>query len=150
MGGGHPAVLYVVLNDSVVPALRDFLRQCLGTNDFDSYNKTIPVRNEKIDVFLSPSREEGWTWSIDEAAYYGYQVIASQIPGQDENIVSVFLWCGNPNKKDITKEIANQILYLLQMPKSEKERQIKVARDYMRKEFSMDKWVENILAVYRE
>ena len=45
-GGGHPAVLYVVLNDSVVPALRDFLRQSLGTNDFDSYIKTVPVRND--------------------------------------------------------------------------------------------------------
>jgi len=155
-GGGHPAVLYVVLNDSVVPALRDFLRQSLGTNDFDSYIKTVPVRNDiatyykKIDVFLSPSREEGWTWAIDEAAYCGCQVIASRIPGQDENTVPGFLWCGNPNEKDITKEMANQILYLTQVPNEEKEKKTKVARDYMRKEFSMDKWVENILAVYRE
>ena len=46
--------------------------------------------------------------------------------------------------------MANEILYLSQMPNEEKEKQTKTARDYMRKEFSMDKWVKNILAVYRE
>ena len=46
--------------------------------------------------------------------------------------------------------MANQILYLTQVPNEEKEKKTKVARDYMRKEFSMDKWVENILTVYRE
>lgn len=155
-GGGTLTVLYIALNDSVVPALRDFLHQHLGTDDFDSYIKPIPARNDiatyykKIDVFLSPSREEGWTWAIDEAAYCGCQVIASKIPGQDENTVPGFVWCGNPNKEDITQEIADKILYLAQLPKQEKEKNTKAAREYMLKEFSMDKWVENILAVYND
>lgn len=45
-GGGTPTVLYIALNDSVVPALRDFLHQHLGTDDFDSYIKPIPARND--------------------------------------------------------------------------------------------------------
>ena len=155
-GGGTPTVLYIALNDSVVPALRDFLQQHLGTDDFDSYIKPIPARNDiatyykKIDVFLSPSREEGWTWASDEAAYCGCQVIASKIPGQDENTIPGFVWCGNPNKEDITQEMADKILYLAKLPKQEKEKNIKAAREYMLKEFSMDKWVENILAVYND
>ena len=132
------------------------MQQYLGTDNFDSYIKPIPARNDiatyykKIDVFLSPSREEGWTWAIDEAAYCGCQVIASKIPGQDENTVPGFVWCGNPNKGDITQEMADKILYLAKLPKQEKEKNTKVARDYMMKEFSMDKWVENILAVYND
>jgi glycosyltransferase involved in cell wall biosynthesis len=152
--GGHPAVLYVALNDSRVPAMNEFLRTFLGTDDFSSYIKPIPVRNDiatyynKMDVFLSPSREEGWTWAIDEAAYCGCQVVVSKIPGQDENTVPGFFWCGNPNTEDITQEMADQILSLSQMPEEEKKRTTAAARDYMIKEFSMDKWVENILAVY--
>jgi glycosyltransferase involved in cell wall biosynthesis len=146
--------LYVALNDSVVPVLNDYLRRVLGTDDFVSYIKPIPARNDiatyynKMDIFLSPSREEGWTWAIDEAAYCGCQVIASKIPGQDENNVPDFSWCGNPNTEDITQEMAEKILSLSQMPEEETKRKTKAARDYMLKEFSMDKWVANILAVY--
>ena len=102
----------------------------------------------KIDIFLSPSREEGWTGAIDEAAYCGCQVIASKIPGQDENQVPGFYWVGNPNESDISNEMAKKIMDIYRLPESVKRDNIARAKEYMVKNFSMDQWVENILKVY--
>lgn len=154
--GGHSVVLYIVLNENIIPSVRIFLQNVLGTNDFDSYIKMIPARNDiatyyrKIDIFLSPSREEGWTWAIDEAAYCGCQVIASKIPGQDENDVPGFCWVGNPNTQDISEEISQKILSLYQLPEEQKKANLDKARAYMAKEFSMEKWREKILDVYNQ
>lgn len=149
--------MYVALNDSVVPALKKFLVQVLNTDDYGKYIQFLLVRNDiatyysRVHVFLSPSREEGFTYSVVEAAYCGNRVILSKCPGQDDyqNFnIPVFSWVDDPNQADITKQVADQILYLSQMPEEEKKRTTAAARDYMIKEFSMDKWVENILAVY--
>lgn len=154
--GGHSAILYIALNEDRIPSARAFLQDTLDTSDFDSYIKMIPARNDiatyycKIDIFLSPSREEGWTWAIDEAAYCGCQVIASKIPGQDENTVPGFCWCENPNTRDISEELSQKILFLYRLPEERKKARLNDARAYMMKEFSMDTWRENILDVYNQ
>ena len=103
-----------------------------------------------MDIFLSPSREEGWTWAIDEAAYCGCQVIASKIPGQDENDVPGFCWVGNPNTQDISEEISQKILSLYQLSEEQKKANLDKARAYMTKEFSREKWREKILDAYNQ
>lgn len=103
-----------------------------------------------MDFFLSPSREEGWTWAIEEAAYCGCQVIVSSIPGQDENKVPGFYWVGNPNHEDISTEIVDVIKKAYKLSEKNKEEMMKKSITYMKKQFSMDKWVENVVRIYDE
>lgn len=153
--GGVKAELYIVADSYFNQQIESFLNQHVGKG-WQSFAKIIPTRNDigtyykKMDFFLSPSREEGWTWAIEEAAYCGCQVVVSCIPGQDENKVPGFYWVGNPNHKDISTEIADVIKKVYKLPEKDKKESMKKANTYMKMQFSMDKWVENLLAVYDE
>lgn len=153
--GGVKAELYIVADSYFNQQIESFLNQHVGKG-WQSFAKIIPTRNDigtyykKMDFFLSPSREEGWTWAIEEAAYCGCQVVVSCIPGQDENKVPGFYWVGNPNHKDISTEIADVIKKVYKLPEKDKKESMKKANTYMKTQFSMDKWVENLLAVYDE
>lgn len=153
--GGEKAELYIVADSYFNQQIESFLNQHVGKG-WQSFAKIIPTRNDigtyykKMDFFLSPSREEGWTWAIEEAAYCGCQVVVSSIPGQDENKVPGFYWVGNPNHKDISTEIADVIKKVYKLPEKDKKERMEKANAYMKKQFSMDKWVENLLAVYDE
>lgn len=124
---GGPAKLYIVANEYFQNDLAAFLTKTIGNDSWEKYIKRLPPRNDiatyyrKMDIFLSPSREEGWTWAIDEAAYCGCQVISSKIPGQDENDVPGFCWVGNPNTQDISEEISQKILSLYQLSEEQKK-----------------------------
>lgn len=117
---GYDIMLYIAMNDIFVPKAERFLKSLLLLNhvDITQFVKFIPARNDiatyykKIDVFLSPSRSDTWTWAIDEAAYCGCMVIASNVPGQNENNVPGFEWIGNPNIEDVSKDMADKILFL--------------------------------------
>lgn len=156
ISGGVPAKLYIVANEYFQNDLAVFLTKTIGNDSWQKYIKRLPPRNDiatyyrKMDIFLSPSREEGWTWAIDEAAYCGCQVIVSKIPGQDENDVPGFCWVGNPNTQDISEEISQKILSLYQLSEEQKKANLDKAQAYMTKEFSMEKWREKILDVYNQ
>lgn len=153
---GQKAMLYVSANLKVQDNLYSYLHDRLGSNQFESFLRLIPARDDiatyyqKIDVFLSPSREEGWTWAIDEAIYCGDMIVTSNIPGQNENKVPGFHWIDNPNEKDVSKDLANQILNLYQLPKDEKRKIQLKAIEYMKKNYSMEKWTKNVIDVYNK
>lgn len=153
--GGVKAELYIVADSFFNLQIENFLNQHVG-QDWQKYAKIIPTRNDigtyykKMDFFLSPSREEGWTWAIEEAAYCGCQVIVSSIPGQDENKVPGFYWVGNPNHTDISEEIADTIKKAYKLSEKDKMERTEKSVAYMKQQFSMDKWVENVVRVYDE
>jgi glycosyltransferase involved in cell wall biosynthesis len=102
--------LYISVNDDLRNALIDYLNDILGTKNWNPYIKLLHPRNDiasfynKMDIFLSPSREEGFTYSVAEAAYCGCQVILSKCPGQDEYLkhnIPSFYWVDDPKNTDI-------------------------------------------------
>lgn len=153
--GGVKTELYIVADLFFNLRIENFLNQHVG-QDWQKYAKIIPTRNDigtyykKMDFFLSPSREEGWTWAIEEAAYCGCQVIVSSIPGQDENKVPGFYWVGNPNHTDISAEIADTVKKAYKLSEKDKMERTEKSVAYMKQQFSMDKWVENVVRVYGE
>lgn len=155
--GGYSAALYIALNDSRIPEIRAFLSRVLQTDDYDGYIHFLPARNDiatyyrKIDIFLSPSREEGFTYSVVEAAYCGNRVILSKCPGQDDYLnfdIPAFSWVDDPNQKDIVTELRDAILQNYRLPEAEKQKATQQSRKNLIRDFSMDQWVQNILSIY--
>lgn len=152
---GVKAELYIVADSYFNPQIESFLNQHVGQS-WRSFAKIIPTRNDiatyykKMDFFLSPSREEGFTYSVVEAAYCGCQVIVSSIPGQNENKVPGFYWVGNPNHTDISAEIADTVKKAYKLSEKDRMERTEKSVAYMKQQFSMDKWVENVVRVYGE
>ena len=151
---GVDAILYVSANEQVFPRIASFLDNSVGAG-WCHYVRCIPARNDiatyyvNTDIFLSLSREEGWTWAIDEAAYCGCGVVCSNIPGQDENTVPGFCWCGNPNTEDIAEKTVQAIRQVLTRSDEQKARIKDEARAYMLENFAMKRWVQDVLDVYQ-
>lgn len=158
-GGGVPAELYIVANEHYRNDLAAFLTKTIGNDSWQKYIKRLSPRNDiatyyrKMDCFLSPSREEGFTYSVAEAAYCGCQVILSQCPGQEEYLkhsIPSFHWLQDPNTVDITDDLTQEILKAYKMPQGTKEEMVRESQKYLESHFKMNKWVEDVVKIYDE
>lgn len=149
--------LYISVNDDLRSALIDYLNNMLAPDNWNPYIKLLHPRNDiasfysKMNIFLSPSREEGFTYSVAEAAYCGCQVILSKCPGQNDYLkhkIPSFYWVNDPNKNDIISALSQQILQISQLPESVKKRDADNSRVYLQSTFVMDKWVRSMLSLY--
>lgn len=151
---GHPALLFVAMNEGAVEAMLSFLKDRLQDDQVSEYVRPIPARNDiatyyrQTDVFLSPSREEGFTYATDEAIYTGAQVVLSRCSGQAEKTVPGFEWVADPKDGDISEPLAEKILLLARLPQEEKDRRVQEARAYLEEHFSLEAWAEKLLEVY--
>lgn len=121
------------------------------TEETDNFTVIQSVKNIKslydsMDLFISPSREEAFGFAVVEASYSGCQVAASDIPGQNTmKPVPGILWF----EKDHIGGLKNAILQAKKnadaglVPGIKKEQ-----REYVVREFRIEKWVDQNLAVY--
>ena len=110
-----------------------------------------PVANIKkaydsVELFISPSRAEAFGYAVVESAYARCQVAASDVPGQDTmKTVPGILWF----EKDDVGGLKNAILQAKEnadaglVPGIKKEQ-----REFAVREFRIEKWVDQNLAVY--
>lgn len=133
----------------------EYFIQDLPVLDKDDDRITIlPPRNDigsylsQTDVFLSPSREEGFTYSLIEAAYCKCAIVATRCPGQTEHNINGIYWVSDPNNSDekiIVSELANQI-------KNACSNTGKLDFDQISKEvennFNQSEWVNKVYDVY--
>ena len=92
------------------------------------------------DVFLSPSREEGFCYALPEAAYSGCQVVFSNIEGQMHavGIPGSFLF-----ESESVQSLHNQIKLVLDQKASTN------AKEYVCKRYNLSSWSEAIIKIYR-
>lgn len=84
---GNKIVLWIVcsINEAVC---KEKLKKMTETNEIPNWVRFLPPRQDiatyykAANIFISPSREEGFTYAIPEAAYCGCKVIATRIGGQ--------------------------------------------------------------------
>lgn len=96
-------------------------------------------------LFLSPSRLEAFGYAVVEAAYSGDQVIASDVPGQDTlKEIPGITWIAPENADQLRIAIKNA--YDLHTRGTSNN--VREAQEYIRGHYSLEKWVENVLAVY--
>ena len=151
---GHPAVLYACCDNG--NEMTEWVQQtlCKRGCHFNIGNVIpVPTRNDiaayyaATDVFLSPSREEGFTWAVDEAAYCGVPVVLTRCSGQGENTVPGFLWVSDPNvvsDSKVVSELAASITVAASISQSKRREFQNVAREYIRTHFSLSNWSQNV------
>ncbi|MBN8210238.1 glycosyltransferase family 4 protein [Bacillus sp. NTK071] len=97
--------------------------------------KIIPPRDDVAtyyhvsDVFLSASRQEGFCYSLVEAAYCETKTLASKIPAQLELELPHSMWFENENVNDLIDKIKNSYR-VLEQTELLKEQKIKVYEKY--------------------
>lgn len=119
--------------------------------EMPSWIKVIPARNDVatlynfVDVFLSPSREEGLPYSVVEAGYSGCSVVMSDISAQVHLKIPYGYWFQSENVEDF----ADKIL------KAKAEHNEKLAnwdkvKQSMRENYALDTWSEQVKKLYKK
>lgn len=127
---------------------KDKLKELIGTAVLPEWIQFLPPRQDiatyyrAVDVFISPSREEGLTYAIPEAAYCGCKVIASRIGGQLYHARIPGIMFIEP---DDDLALSNAILQIC----GEKNDDGKI-KEFIVKEYGLKKWVNAIVSIYSE
>lgn len=97
-------------------------------------------------LFLSPSRLEAFGYSVIEAAYSGLKVIASDVPGQNtlKNVPNI-KWIDSEN----VQQLSNAILEEYNSPREDSE-SILETKKAIEENYSLDRWVKQIMKIYNE
>ncbi len=95
------------------------------------------------DIFLSSSREEGFTYSVLEAAYCNPMIIISEIGGHPIDIPHVGKF--KSEKSDKLKEVIEEML--IKTPK-ERDQMKSTQKEYVVKNYNIDEWSKDIIKVY--
>jgi glycosyltransferase involved in cell wall biosynthesis len=114
--------------------------------------KLTPARSDVAayyfiaDIFLSSSREEGFCYALVEAAYIKTPIVASDIPGQNELSTiphSLFYDAQKPGS------LREAVLSVLNWDEAERKQKTDQAREYVIKDFDVDKWEEKVIEIYK-
>lgn len=119
-----------VLDVSEAP---DWIHLLTARNDVATYYRAA-------DIFLSTSRQEGFCYSVVEAAYCGCKIVASRIPAQKDLEVPNVEWFESENSDDLARAIKMQIGKTAECGDAQK--------DALKKRYSLNVWVKNMLNVY--
>ncbi|HIV93280.1 MAG TPA: glycosyltransferase family 4 protein [Candidatus Eisenbergiella stercoravium] len=101
---------------------------------------------QKAMAFLSPSKEEGFCYSVVEAAYCGCAVIASRISGQDGIRIAHLRWC-RPND---VEDLAYNMEKIIQMSEEEQKELGKCLHREAKENYCLGKWVKEMLLYYQK
>ena len=107
----------------------------------------IATYYHKVDVFLTSSREEGFCYSVVEAAYCKIIVVSSSISGVPKDIPGeLFFESDNYSSlKKLIDEVYKENKIVDKEKKKEKEKLKDKAKEYVKKVYSIDKWVNKII-----
>ncbi len=130
-------------------AVEDHIVDILG--EMPEWVKIIPARNDVatlynyVDLFLSPSREEGLPYSVVEAGYSKCSVVMSDISAQKYLKIPYGYWFESENVEALAKQIV----------KAEQEHEEKVANwDEAKKvicgQYVLEVWSEKIMKLYHQ
>lgn len=149
---GEAVTLAIVLSSRQEEVESAILRQ-LQAQELPGWIKLLPARSDVAayyhlaDVFLSPSREEGFCYALIEASYCGVQVLASAIDAQKDLAL--------PPEAFVPPEdvaaLSNAVLRELCAPHTpERERALEAAKRRVVDSYALSAWSESVLEVYSE
>lgn len=145
---GHSFSLLVSLSTNFEQVEKNII-DILG--EMPSWIKVIPARNDVatlynfVDVFLSPSREEGLPYSVVEAGYSSCSVVMSDISAQVHLKIPYGYWFENENVEDFADKILKA-----QTEHAQKLENWEQAKRSMRANYALDTWSEQIEKLYKK
>ena len=149
---GLPVTLAVALSSNLEQVR---LRICaeLGVSDVPDWILLLPPREDvssyyrMADVFLSPSRQEGFCYALVEAAYCRTPVLASAIDAQKDLALpkSAFF------PPEDVEALASALLRVLSEEHTASRAQaLEQAGERVRQTYALSSWAERVLAAYLE
>ena len=149
---GLPFTLAVALSSNLEQVR---LRICaeLGVSDVPDWILLLPPREDvssyyrMADVFLSPSRQEGFCYALVEAAYCRTPVLASAIDAQKDLALpkSAFF------PPEDVEALASALLRVLSEEHTASRAQaLEQAGERVRQTYALSRWAERVLAAYLE
>ncbi|HWP22100.1 MAG TPA: glycosyltransferase family 4 protein [Candidatus Cryosericum sp.] len=143
--------LAVVLSSRKEDAERNILRQ-LGASSLPDWIRLLPPRSDVgsyyrfADVFLSPSREEGFCYALVEAVYCKVSVVASAIDAQKDLRLPESAFCVPGD----VKSLAGAILRQLEQTRSEgRDDALEEAKRRVVAAYSLSAWADAVALSYR-
>ena len=145
---GHKFTLLVSLSTNF-DEVHTNIEQILGC--MPEWVKIIKARNDVatlynyVDLFLSPSREEGLPYSVVEAAYSKCSVVLSDISAQAKLRIKYGYWFPDGD----INALADAIL------KAEEEHKDKIqhwdeVKAYMREQYALEAWSNKVAELYKK
>ena len=149
---GLPVTLAVALSSNLEQVR---LRICaeLGVSDVPDWILLLPPREDvssyyrMADVFLSPSRQEGFCYALVEAAYCRTPVLASAINAQKDLALpkSAFF------PPEDVEALASALLRVLsEEHTASRAQELEQAGERVRQTYALSRWAERVLAAYLE
>lgn len=112
----------------------------------------IPVREDvinlynSVDLFISPSRQEAFSYSIVEACHSNCQVVSSDIPGPDSlKDIPCVQWIEPDNVDSLKKSILTAISNKASGVDKDMKR---TQKQYVVNKYNVAPWVQSVLDVY--
>ena len=147
------AVTLVVVLSSRQEEVKAAILQQLQAQELPSWIRLLPARSDVAayyhlaDVFLSPSREEGFCYALVEAAYCKTLVLASAIDAQKDLALPPESFV----PPDDAAALSSAILRELNAPHTpERERALEAAKRRVVDSYALNVWSERVLGVYLE
>ena len=106
-------------------------------------NPNVATYYNSADIFLSSSREEGFTYSVLEAAYCNPMIIVSKIGGHPVDIPNIGVF--ETERSDKLKEAINEMLKKSSNEISEINHS---QREYVTKTYDINEWSKEVIKVY--
>lgn len=128
---------------SHIKELEEMLQKELGGKP--DWIEILPSRPDiatyyrSMNIFLSPSRSEGFSYSIPEAAFCNCEIVASKIPAQLNLEVEGINWFEKENVMDFVNALENAILN----PMSDQQKADR--RLNLQKTYNLDAWAHKVL-----
>jgi glycosyltransferase involved in cell wall biosynthesis len=149
---GINIALAVVLSSRRAEAERNIL--CLlGLEQMPEWIRLLPPRSDVgsyyrfADVFLSPSREEGFCYALVEAVYSKIPVVASAIDAQKDLHLPKQAFCVPGDASSLADAISLQ----LDLPtKQGFEQVLEDAKQRVVQAYSLSAWADTVIAAYRD
>lgn len=143
----YPYALLISLSTNF-EQVKDNIVKILG--EFPDWIRIIPARNDVatlynyVDLFLSPSREEGLPYSVIEAAYSKCSVVMSDISAQVHLRVPYGYWFESENVNALAQQIV----------KAEQEHEQKIrnweeAKVEMQTNYALETWSQKVEELYQ-
>ncbi len=143
---GHSYTLLISLSTNF-EYVEEQIKLILG--EVPDWVRIIKARNDVaslynyVDLFLSPSREEGLPYSVVEAEYCNCSVVLSDISAQAKLKLKFGYWFKDGDVEGLKSQILKAA-----SERDKKLEQIDMVKDYMKESYSLDKWSQAVIALY--